>query len=57
MKTVLHELPYLKIELDKAFACLMVTWTGYTTSEQFRAGVDKIIELMGNTRLLKVSQM
>lgn len=53
MKTTLYEASYLKIELDETLECMFVTWTGYTASEQFRAGVDKIIELMAEYKVTK----
>ncbi len=49
----LYETPYLKIDLDDSLPGLLITWTGYTVSEQFRSGIDKIVELMEAHKITK----
>ncbi|MCU0448132.1 MAG: hypothetical protein MUE85_24795 [Microscillaceae bacterium] len=43
---ILYETEHLKIELDDEISAMIVTWRGFTSSEEFRAGVDKILALM-----------
>jgi hypothetical protein len=49
----LYETPYLKIDLDDTLPGLLITWTGYTSSEHFRSGIDKIVELMEVHKITK----
>lgn len=49
----LYETPYLKIDLDDTLPGLVITWVGFTNSEQFRSGIDKIVELMEAHKITK----
>jgi hypothetical protein len=43
---ILYETEHLLIELDDEISGLIITWRGFTSSDEFRAGVDKIVALM-----------
>lgn len=43
---VIYNTSYLMIEYDELLPCLMVTWKGYTSSEDFRNGLDRIFQAM-----------
>jgi hemerythrin-like domain-containing protein len=45
--------PYLKIELDDSIPGLIITWRGFTTSEEFRQGADIIATLMAEHKITK----
>jgi hypothetical protein len=42
---ILFQQSYLTIEYDEQLKCLSQHWKGYAKSEQFRAGIQKTIEL------------
>jgi hypothetical protein len=42
---ILFQQPYLIIEYDEKLSCLSQHWKGYAKSDQFRAGIEKSIEL------------
>ncbi len=46
MMEILFEKPYLTIALDRELEALIVTWKGFTPSQDFRAGIDKVFEFM-----------
>jgi hypothetical protein len=42
---ILFQQPYLTIEYNAETKCLSQHWKGYAKSEQFRAGIEKSIEI------------
>lgn len=50
---MLFEKPYLTIALDRQAEALVVVWKGFTPSQDFRAGIDKIFELMALHKVKK----
>jgi Zn-dependent M32 family carboxypeptidase len=46
METILYQTPYLQIILHQDKDFLHVIWNGFTSSQEFRAGIDKIFQLM-----------
>lgn len=50
---MLFEKPYLTIVLDEELQAIIVTWKGFTPSQDFRAGIDKIFELMAAHKIKK----
>jgi hypothetical protein len=50
---ILFEKPYLTIALDADIQGLVITWKGFTPSQDFRAGIDKIFELMAEHHIKK----
>ena len=50
---MLFEKPYLTIVLDEELQAIIVTWKGFTPSQDFRAGIDKIFELMAAHQIKK----
>jgi hypothetical protein len=51
---IIHETPYLKLEIDTELQCLIQHWRGFCTSEQFRAGIMKSIEVMTENHLSNI---
>jgi hypothetical protein len=49
----LYHSDHLNIELEDTIPCLLITWKGFTSSEVFRAGVDKILALMEEYQIHK----
>jgi hypothetical protein len=50
---ILFEKPYLTVVLDTDIEGLVITWKGFTPSQDFRAGIDKIFELMAEHSIKK----
>ena len=50
---LLFEKPYLTIFLDQELEALVVTWKGFTPTHEFRAGIDKVFELMIQHKIKK----
>lgn len=50
---LLYEKPYLTVSLDHEIETLVVVWKGFTPSHEFRAGIDKIFELMAQLKIKK----
>lgn len=49
----LYETNYLKIVFDEEIQGLIITWIGFTSSENFKSGVDKIVSIMAERNIAK----
>ncbi len=50
---ILYQTNYLSIEYDDSVPYLYITWKGYTSSEEFRAGLDRIFQTMLDKKISK----
>ncbi len=50
---ILHETDYLKVVYEDDIPGLIITWKGFTTSEEFCQGVDVIMNLMAARKITK----
>ncbi len=51
MDELLHETPYLSISYNADIPTLIVKWVGFTSSQQFRDGIDKVFEFMAEKKI------
>lgn len=51
MEEILYETPYLHIIYNNEIPTLIVKWIGFTSSQQFRDGIDKVFECMADKKI------